>query len=158
MVLLNRSEQAEVLGGCAKDAGVLFGFIDLFSEFRFSAAVAVAAGLSRKLRIHGGEFVGFTLDRQFQATAQHSLFLCIAEFADVVDHQLGMEQAEVGKGVFCLLGGGVAKQLRQFAVAELFGDVGKKQLFAVGHALATEGGFEIGVGRWRGEIHGNPER
>ena len=61
----------------------------------------------------------------------------------------------MGKRVLGFLCSGVAEQLRQVVVAELLGDVGEEEVFAVSHALATEGGFEVGVGGGLREIHGN---
>ena len=69
-------------------------------------------------------------------------------------HQLGMEQAEVGEGVLGLLVGGVAEQAGQIGVAELLGHIGKEEVFAVGHALAAEGGLEVRLGGGIGEVHG----
>ena len=64
-----------------------------------------------------------------------------------------MEQPEVSEGVLGFLVGGVAEQAGQLAVAELLGHIGEEQIFAVGHALAAEGGLEVGVGAGIGEIH-----
>ncbi|KZR64688.1 hypothetical protein PMIT1327_02460 [Prochlorococcus marinus str. MIT 1327] len=61
-----------------------------------------------------------------------------------------MEQAEVSEGVFGFLGRSVAEKLGSFIVAKFFGNVGKEEIFAIGHALAAKGRFKIGVG---GEIH-----
>jgi len=63
-----------------------------------------------------------------------------------INDELRMQQAEMGKGVFCFLCRRVAEQLGQIFVAESRGHVCKKKIFAVGHAFATEGGFEIGLG------------
>ena len=64
----------------------------------------------------------------------------------MVDHQFRVQQAEVRKGVFRFLRCGVTKQLGQVFMAQLFGYIRKEQVFAVGHALAAESGFEVGVG------------
>jgi hypothetical protein len=125
-----------------------------FVEFRLGAAIAIAAGLGGELGVHGGVLVGFTLDGQFQAAGQHRLFGVFTEAGRIVDHQLRVEQAEVSEGVLGFLGGSVAKEFGQFGLAELFGHVGEEEIFAVGHALAAEGGLEIGVGGGVVQIHG----
>ena len=73
MVVLDRGEPAEVAGCLAEEAGVLLGFGDLLGEFGRGTVVAVGVGLRSELRIHGGVLVGFALDRQLQAAAQHLL-------------------------------------------------------------------------------------
>ncbi len=55
--------------------------------------------------------------------------------------------------MLCFLGRGFTKQLGQVFVTQLFGHIRKEQVLAVGHALAAESGFEIGVGGWLGEVH-----
>ena len=57
-----------------------------------------------------------------------------------------MQQPEVGKGVLGFLGCGLAKQLGKLVMAECVGHIGKKEVLAVGHALAAKGGLEIGAG------------
>ena len=61
----------------------------------------------------------------------------------VLHHQLGVQQAEVGKGVLGFLLSGLAEQPRQVTVAELLGQISKEEVFAVGHALAAKGRFEV---------------
>ena len=55
------------------------------------------------------------------AAAQDGLLLLVAELLGIVHHQFRVQQAEVGKGVFRFLRCGVAKQLGQVLVAQLFG-------------------------------------
>ena len=69
VVLLNLGEQAKVFGGGAEDACVLLGFLHLFLELGRGAGVLIGAGLGGEIRVHGGVFVGFALDRQLQAAA-----------------------------------------------------------------------------------------
>ncbi|AHF64916.1 hypothetical protein Syncc8109_2609 [Synechococcus sp. WH 8109] len=49
------------------------------------------------------------------------MLLLVAELFGIVHHQLRMQQAEVGEGVFRFLCCGVPKQLGQVLVAQLFG-------------------------------------
>ncbi len=60
----------------------------------------------------------------------------------------------MGEGVLGFLVGGVAEQAGQFGIAELLGHIGEEEVFAVGHALAAEGGIEVGLGGGIGEVHG----
>ena len=64
-----------------------------------------------------------------------------------------MEQPEVSKGVLCFLGGGVAEEFGEIAAAEFLGDIGKKQVLAIGHAFAAKGRFDVGLGGRLGKIH-----
>ena len=91
VMLLDRGEQAEVLGCGSEQVSVLSGFVGLFGKFGFRSAIPVLACLLGELRIHGGEFVGFAFDGEFQAAAEKGLFLLIAEAVGVLDHQFGME-------------------------------------------------------------------
>jgi hypothetical protein len=154
VVPLHRLQQAEVACGLAEDGGVILRLVDLLFKLGHRFAVAVGPGLGGELRVHGGVLVGFALDRQLQAAGQHLLLLLVGEDGGIGDHQLRVQQPEMGEGVLGLLGGGVAEQFGQLGVAELLGHVGEEEVFAVGHALAAEGGLEVGVGSWLGEVHG----
>ena len=110
-------------------------------------------GLGGELRIHGGVLVGLAFDGEFEAAAEHGLFLLIAQGCRILDHQLRMQQAEMGKSVFRFLGGGIAEQLGQILVTQCLGYIGEEQVFAVGHTLATKSGLEIGLRIGFGEIH-----
>ena len=46
----------------------------------------------------------------------------------------------------------------RYGVAQLLGHIRKEEIFAVGHAFAAEGGFEVGLGAGLGEIHGRLRR
>ena len=59
----------------------------------------------------------------------------------------------MSEGVFGFLGRSVAEKLCSFIVAKFFGNVGKEEIFAIGHALASEGGFEIGASCGLGEVY-----
>ena len=56
-----------------------------------------------------------------------------------------MQQPEVGKGVLGFLGCCFAEQFGELVMAEGVGHIGKEEIFAVSHALAAKGGFEIGA-------------
>ena len=58
-----------------------------------------------------------------------------------------MQQAEVSEGMLGFLGCRFAEQFGKLVVAQLLGHIGKEEVFAVGHALAAEGGFEVGASR-----------
>ena len=121
VMLLDRGQQAEVLGGGAEQARMLLGFAALLGEFRCGSAVPVLLGLGGELRIHRCVLVGFAFNRQLQAAAQDGLLLLVAELLGIVHHQLRVQQAEVGEGVFRFLRCGVTKQLGQVLVAQLLG-------------------------------------
>ena len=100
---------------------MLLGFAALLSEFLCGSAVPLLPGLGGELRIHRCVLVGFALNRQLQAAAQDGLLLLVAELFGIVHHQLRVQQAEVGKGVFRLLRCGVTQQLGQPLLVQLFG-------------------------------------
>ena len=58
-----------------------------------------------------------------------------------------MQQPEVGKSVLGFLGCCFAEEFGELVMAEGVGYIGKEEIFAVGHALAAKGGFEIGASR-----------
>ena len=143
VVLLHGGEQAEIAGSGFEDPGVFLGFVDLLVEFRHGLGIAVPLGLGGELGVHHLELVGLTFDRQFQAARQEGVLGLLVQGIWVLHHQLGVQQPEVGKGVLGFLLGGLAEQPRQVAVAELLGQIGEKQVFAVGHALAAKGRLEV---------------
>jgi len=143
VVLLHGGEQAEIAGSGFEDPGVFLGFVDLLVEFRHGLGIAIPLGLGGKGGVHHLEFVGLAFDRQFQAARQEGVLGFLVEGVGVLDHQLGVQQPEVGKGVLGFLLGGLAEQPRQVAVAELLGQISEKQVFAVGRAFAAKGRFEV---------------
>ena len=64
-----------------------------------------------------------------------------------------MQQPEVGEGVLRFLSSGVAKEFGELGMAELLRDIGKEEIFAVGHALSAKSSLEVGQGGRLGEIH-----
>ena len=150
MVVFDRHEQAEVSCRRSEHVGMLPGFPCLFIELP-GAPVAVDAGLRSEFGIHRGVFVGFALNGKFEASAQNCQLLEFAEFLRVLDHQLRVEHAEMGKRVFGFLCRRVFKQSGQIPVAELLGHISEKEVFATGHAFSAEGGIEIALCSRAGE-------
>ena len=60
----------------------------------------------------------------------------------------------MGEGVLGFLGGGVAEQFGQLGITQLLRYISEKKVLSIGHALAAEGGLEVGVGAGLGEVHG----
>ena len=153
MVLLHGRQQSEVAGGGSKHAGVLLGFIDLLVEFRHGSLVAVPLRLGGELGVHHLELVGLPFDGQLEAARQQCVLGVLAQGLRVLHYQFGVQQAEVGKGVLGFLLGGLPEQPRQFAMAELLGQIGEKQVLAVGHALAAKSRLEVLEGAGIAGVH-----
>lgn len=55
--------------------------------------------------------------------------------------------------MLCFLGGGIAKEFGQVAMAQPLRDISEEQILAIGHALAAEPSVEICQGCGLGEVH-----
>lgn len=81
------------------------------------------------------------------------MLLVVVEVGWVADVQLVMQQAEMSECMHCSLGGGIAKEFGQFAMAQPLRDISEEQILAIGDALAAKCGVEVGLGCGLGGVH-----
>ena len=61
--------------------------------------------------------MGFAFNRQVEALPEDGVFLIVPEFGAITDHQLRVEQAEMGEGMLGFLSSRFAEEFREIVIA-----------------------------------------